>query len=82
MSVELGVVLDRLYAAEINFRISAFWDAGIDVGIGNLVEHGWNHADAVTNVRTAQEAAGWLHIQAMRLYPEYAANLLPEPADA
>jgi hypothetical protein len=33
--MELGAVIERLYASEINCSISTFWDGGIAVKLGD-----------------------------------------------
>ena len=62
----LDIVLDQLYASEINFSLSCLWDGGIDVKLGDEMAG----FDAETNVRTSAEAAQWLDEQARRLYPK------------
>lgn len=46
----------RLYDREINFSISAFWDAGFRVQIGDYL----NGIKAETTVDTYVEALEWL----------------------
>jgi hypothetical protein len=62
----LGEVLDRLYDSEINFEISAFWDNGIDVKLGDEM----NGYAAESSVRTSEEAAAWLDEQARSHFPK------------
>ena len=62
----LSEVLDKLYASEVNFTISSFWDNGIDVALGDET----NGYDAEGNVQTAAEAAEWLDREARQLYPK------------
>ena len=63
--MRLDEVLDALYASELNFSISCFWDAGIDVKLGDAM----NGFDAEANVATAAEAAAWLDDKARQFFP-------------
>lgn len=63
--MDLGGVIDKLYASEINFHIASFWDAGIDVALGDNM----NGYVAQTNVKTSAEAAAWLDKEVRERYP-------------
>lgn len=65
MALLLGDVLDKLYASEINFSVSCFWDNGIDVKLGDTM----NDFRAEGNVTTSAEAAQWLDQKAREFYP-------------
>jgi hypothetical protein len=62
----LDDVLARLYESEINFSVSAFWDCGITVKLGDHI----NGFSAETEVRTPSEAAEFLDRAAREQYPE------------
>lgn len=63
--VAVAPVLDDLYASEINFEITTFWDGGWDVRLGDDM----NGIKATTNVNTFVEAAEWLMDAAIEAYP-------------
>ena len=65
-SLTLDDVLARLYESEINFSLSAFWDCGITVKLGDRM----NGFSAETEVRTPREAAEFLDRAAREQYPE------------
>jgi hypothetical protein len=58
-------ILQHLYDSEINFEVSAFYDAGFDVRLGHaltgFVAHG--------KVETWAEVEAWLREQALALFP-------------
>ena len=60
-----AMILDDLYASEINFRIEADWDAGYRVELGT------DHSGYVarTTVGTFDQACEWLRATAIRHYP-------------
>jgi hypothetical protein len=62
----LDDVLARLYESEINFSLSAFWDCGVTVKVGDRV----NGFSAETDVRPPREAAEFLDRAAREQYPE------------
>jgi hypothetical protein len=62
---DLSEILADLYDSEINVSISWFWDAGIDVALGDAV----NGFDADDQVATFAEAAEWLRAKAVEHYP-------------
>jgi hypothetical protein len=75
MTINVGEILDDLYASEINVEISWFWDGGIDVKIGGRgisVRLGdrLNGYGAKGKVKTITEAAVWLRDQACQHYPD------------
>jgi hypothetical protein len=75
VAMTLGEVLDKLYDSEINFEVSAFWDNGIDVKLGDEM----NGYAAESSVRTSEEAAEWLDQQARLHFPasKYATGFDP-----
>ena len=64
--MELGSVIDALYASEINCSLSTFWDGGIEVKLGDEM----NGFVAEKNVKTTAQAAAWLDSAAREHYPE------------
>ena len=69
--------LQQLYASEINFRISSFWDCGFDIAIGDDL-NGWLAED---NVRTWAEVGPRLAEMARAFFPEFA-KAYPGPVAA
>jgi hypothetical protein len=59
-------ILQRLYDSEINFEVSAFYDAGFDVRLGDAL----NGFLAEGKVKTWAEAEAWLRDQAMAHFPD------------
>lgn len=59
-------ILEALYASEINFSLSTFWDAGFDWKLGDEV----NGFDAYGCTRTVSEAIEQLAAAAHVHYPE------------
>jgi hypothetical protein len=55
-NMELGELIDKLYASEINCSVSTMWDAGMHVQLGDEL----NGFVAETWVNTSAEAAGGL----------------------
>lgn len=64
--MELGQVIDKLYASLINFEISTMFDGGVLVRLGDDL----NGYEAETYVRTGAEAAAWLDAEVRRRYPK------------
>ncbi len=60
------MLLDDLYASEINFKIATDWDSGWTDALGN--EYSGFGAEA--NVATFQEACDWLRAEAIKRYPD------------
>ncbi len=67
-SRNLTDVLQGLYASEINCGLTSFWDAGWEAWIGD--EMNGLRAEGICLDLSA--IAGWLHDNAVRLYPESA----------
>jgi hypothetical protein len=61
----MTMILDDLYASEIDFRIATNWDAGWSVALGN--EYGGFVAE--TNVDSFDGACEWLRAAAIQHYP-------------
>jgi hypothetical protein len=59
-------IFQRLYDSEINFEVSAFYDAGFDVRLGD----GLNGFLAEGKVGTWAEVEAWLRDQALVHYPD------------
>jgi hypothetical protein len=59
-------VFQRLYDSEINFEVSSFYDAGIDVRLGDAL----NGFLAQGKVDTWAEAEAWLRDQAVAHFPD------------
>jgi DNA-directed RNA polymerase subunit RPC12/RpoP len=68
--------LQRIYDSEINVRIGWFWDAGIDVRLGDEM----NGFEAEETVRSVDEIVPSLQEAIAHFYPDstYAASLSPE----
>lgn len=64
-NTQLGNVIDRLYASEINFHVAGVWDDGIVVELGDEM----NGFVAETHVKTSAEAAAWLDKEVRERYP-------------
>lgn len=64
----LEQVLARMYASEINARISCFWDAGWDVWLGDET-NGWKEKAWVEDGHEA-EIAPALHAMILKHYPD------------
>jgi len=58
-------IFDKLYVHEINWHVSAFWDAGISVKLGDEM----NGYLSEGTVGTFDEAEGWLEDEARKHYP-------------
>lgn len=58
-------ILQDLYDSEINAKIEWFWDAKIDVALGDNL-NGWRDEETVTTFR---EAAEWLRDAAIEHFP-------------
>lgn len=67
-------ILQRLYRSEINWRMSTFWDGGVDVWLGDEL-NGYQEK-ACFEIAEINKIPQWLHEQAMKFYPdsEYAKN--------
>lgn len=63
-------VARKLYAHELNFSLSCFWDGGFDVKLGDAI-HGFK---AEANFATLAECAVWLDERAREYYPGYGAE--------
>ena len=64
---DLSAVLSGLYRSEINCGVESFWDAGFDAWIGD--DMNGRKAERTFDRREFGEIAGWLHAEALRLYP-------------
>lgn len=62
----LSELLTDLYKSEINVSISWFWDAGINLALGDDL----NGYEAEVQVATLAEAAEWLRAKAVEHYPD------------
>lgn len=62
----MNELLARMYKHEINFAVSAFWDGGFDLKIGD----DWNGYKALGAVATVDEIAPWFVDNLQRLYPD------------
>jgi len=65
VSKGFAMILDDLYASEINFRIESDWGAGYSVALGT--EYSGYVAQAT--VGTFDQACEWLREAAIRYYP-------------
>jgi hypothetical protein len=63
--MELGAVVERLYASEINCSISTLWDGGITVKLGDEL----NGFMAESHCKTGAEAAAFLDRAARQHFP-------------
>lgn len=61
----LSCIMADLYASEINFQISAFFDAGFTVWLGDDM----NGFVAKTQMDTYEEAVLWLRDISIKKYP-------------
>jgi hypothetical protein len=59
-------ILDDLYASEINFAISTFWDGGFDVKLGDEMNGFSNEGGAQTFGDAVELLRGW----ALARYPQ------------
>ena len=59
-------IFQRLYDSEINFEVSAFYDAGFDVRLGDALNGFLAHGQ----VATWAEAEAWLRDQALTHFPD------------
>lgn len=66
VTVRLDEVLAGLYASEINYSLTCFWDAGVEVKLGDAL----NGFTAEANVPNIAAAAAWLDEQARQQYPD------------
>jgi hypothetical protein len=57
-------ILQQLYDSEINFEVSSFYDAGIDVRLGDALNGFLAHGKAET------WAEAWLRDQALAHFPD------------
>ena len=75
-SANLAVELQKVYDSEINLEISWFWDAGIEIRLGDKT----NGFLAEETVRSVAEVIPWVKEAIAHFYPdsEYAASLDPE----
>lgn len=64
--MELGAVIDSLYASEINCSVSTFWDGCITVRLGDET----NGFVAETDCKTSAEAAQFLDTEARHHFPD------------
>ena len=63
---QIIAILRDLYASEITYQISTFWDEGYTVMLGDPL-NGWK-SEAV-ELRSLDEVAAWLKDTAIRRYP-------------
>jgi hypothetical protein len=54
--MEVGAKLQALYDAEVNYRLSTFWDGGFTVRLGDDLD-GWQPE---RNFPTLEDAVDWL----------------------
>jgi hypothetical protein len=75
-SGDLAVELQKIYDSEINVEISWFWDAGVDIRLGDKV----NGYLAEQNVPSVAEILPWLQEAIAHFYPTstYARSLESE----
>jgi hypothetical protein len=66
--MELGATIEALYESEINCSVATFWDAGIEVKLGDEM----NGFVAEKECKTASEAAEFLDREARRQFPDSA----------
>jgi hypothetical protein len=59
-------ILQRLYNSEINFEVSAFYDAGFDVRLGDHL----NGFLVEGKAETWADAEAWLREQALAHFPD------------
>jgi hypothetical protein len=59
-------IFQRLYDSEIDFEVASFYDAGIDVRLGDAI----NGFVAEGKVETWAEAEAWLRDQALAHFPD------------
>jgi hypothetical protein len=59
-------IFQRLYDSEINFEVSAFYDAGFDVRLGDALNGFLAHGKG----GTWAEAEAWLRDQALAHFPD------------
>lgn len=73
---DLAIELQRIYDSEINVLIGWFWDAGIDIRLGDEM----NGFVAEETVRSIDEIVPWLQEAIAHFYPDssYAASLSSE----
>jgi hypothetical protein len=65
-TLNLSEILADLYDSEINASVSWFWDAGIDVALGD----GMNGYEAHDQIATFADAAEWLRAKTVEHYPD------------
>lgn len=68
--------LQWLYENEINFTISAFFDGGIDIKLGDTM-NGWK-AEHTFDADDIDEGLHWLVDKAIEHYPALKGKILPE----
>ena len=66
--MELGATIEALYESEINCSVTTFWDAGIDVKLGDEM----NGFVAEKECKTASEAAEFQDREARKQFPDSA----------
>jgi hypothetical protein len=66
--MELGQIIEALYESEINCSVFTFWDAGINVRLGDVM----NGFIAETDCKTTIEAAEFLDRAAREKFPDSA----------
>jgi len=64
---ETLIILSDLYASEINYRISTFWDEGYTALLGDAL-NGWKAEN--NGLRSWDEITSWLRAAACQHFPE------------
>lgn len=65
--MDLFQVIDGLYDSEINCGLQTFWDGGITAWLGD--EMNGRQSEQTFCRENMADAAAWLHLEALRLYP-------------
>lgn len=61
-------IMKKLYSSEINCTVESFWDADWTIKIGDHM-NGFKAEEQFEDFES-EEAAKWLHDEAIRLYPD------------
>jgi hypothetical protein len=64
--MELGAIIDALYASEINCSVITFWDGGLTVKLGDDMNGFLDEQEC----RTASEAAEFLDAATRKHFPD------------
>lgn len=60
-------IFQELYDSEINFSVTAFWDAGFVVLLGDSMN---GYRSKATTFDTWQQVSNWLRSEAIKAYPD------------